>query len=138
MEVPRIDIHADWPNLGRIFELVDQGVLLYDDGTFNIPSQLHGISDEYLWVLLEGRLIRIFIIEWEDPETHQINQYTNKEDIEILRKFATDPNEIFAEKCRRMSNLVTKCIITRDSINKDAVKTFWKDYYNHNLGNGNN
>ena len=137
-KLPCIYIDSDHPNLGRMIEKFDKGILLPDDGTFNIPSQLHGLSDEYLWILLNGRMIHIFIVDWVDPETHQHNQYTNGEDIEILKRFAYDPNAEFAEKLGRLSCLVTQSVINIDSIDKERVKTFWNDYYNHNLGNGNN
>ena len=132
-KLPCIYIDSDYPHLTQIFDMVDQGSLLFDDGQFNIPSQLHGLSDEYLWILLNGRMIHIFIVDWTDPETHQHKQYTNGEDIEILKRFAHDPNAEFAEKLGRLSCLVLKSVITIDSIDKERVKTFWNDYYNHTL-----
>lgn len=136
-KLPCIYIDSDHPNLGRIIEKYEQGVLLPDDGTFNIPSQLHGLSDEYLWILLNGGMIHIFIVDWVDQETHQHSQYTNREDIEILKRFAHDPNAEFAEKHGRLSCLVTQSVINLDSIDKERVKTFWNDYYNHKLADGN-
>ena len=78
-------------------------------------------------------MIHIFIVDWVDQETHQHSQYTNGEDIEILKRFAHDPNAEFAEKLGRLSRLVTQSVINLDSIDKERVKTFWNDYYNHTL-----
>ena len=52
-KLPGIYIDTDHPYLSTIFDMIDNGVLLYDDGTFNIPSQLHGLSNENIGILLD-------------------------------------------------------------------------------------
>ena len=130
--LPSIYIDTDHPFLTVIFEMADKGVLLYDDGTFNIPSQLHGLSNENVGILLDGRLIRIFITEWFDLESKQLKMFTNKEDIEILRNYVNEGNT-FAEKVQRNCALITRCKIRYDSKDKEMMKIFWKNYFQHTL-----
>lgn len=130
--LPGIYIDTDHPFLTVIFEMVDKGVLLYDDGTFNIPSQLHGLSNENIGILLDGGLIRIFITEWLNPESKQLKMFTNKEDIEILRNYVNEGNT-FAEKVQRNCALITRCKIRYDSKDKEMMKIFWKNYFQHTL-----
>lgn len=130
--LPSIYIDTDYPFLSTIFDMIDNSALLYDDGTFNIPSQLHGLSNENIGILLDGGLIRIFITDWFNPESGQLKMFTNKEDIEILRNYVNE-GYTFAEKVRRNGALITRCKIRYDSKDKEMVKTFWKNYYQHTL-----
>lgn len=122
-----ISIHTDYPILGSVFDKIGNGYF-FDDGTYNIPSQLHGLSDEMIGILVFGRLIHILIVE--DPETHYL--YTNEEDIRILQNYVNSENN-FYDRVVKNNILVTRSIIEYNSENKDMMKTFWKDYYNHNL-----
>ena len=131
-KLPGIYIDTDYPYLSTIFDMIDNGVLLYDDGTFNIPSQLHGLSNENIGILLDGGLIRIFITEWLNPESKQLKMFTNKEDIEILRNHV-NKGDTFAEKVQRNCTLITRCKIRYDSKDKEMMKIFWKNYFQHTL-----
>lgn len=127
--LPGITIHSSRPNLRSIFDRVDRESLLFDDGTFNIPSQLHGLSFETVGVLLNSDMIRIFI-----TEDSVSNMYTNKEDIDILRSYVYEPNIPFAEACQRIcSEVQTLTIIDHYSPNKEMVKTFWNNFLNRKL-----
>ena len=130
--LPGIYINTDNPHLSTIFDMIDAGVLLYDDGTFNIPSQLHGLSNENIGILLNGGLIRIFITDWLDQESGKLKMFTNKEDIEILRNYVNEGNT-FAEKVQRNCALVSRCKIRYDSKDKKMMKIFWKNYFQHTL-----
>ena len=130
--LPGIYIDTDQPRLSTIFDMIDGRVLLYDDGTFNIPSQLHGLSNENIGILLNGGLIRIFITEWLDLESGQLKMFTNKEDIKILRNYVNE-GDTFAEKVQRNCALVTRCKIRYDSKDKEMMKIFWKNYFQHTL-----
>lgn len=131
-KLPGIYIDSTRPHLFQIFDMVDEGTLKFDTGEFNIPSQLHGLSLDTVGILLNGGLIRIFIVDWHDPKTGQHNQWTNKEDVDILREYVYATNN-YAEKCGRNYSLITKCIIRYDSIDKEMMKTFWNDYYTGKL-----
>ena len=130
--LPGIYIDTDHPHLSTIFDMIDSGVLLYDNGIFNIPSQLHRLSNENIGILLNGGLIRIFITDWLDPESGQLKMFTNKEDIEILRNYVNE-GDTFAEKVQRNCALITRCKIRYDSKDKEMMKIFWKNYFQHTL-----
>ena len=123
--LPGIYIDTDQPRLSTIFDMIDGRVLLYDDGTFNIPSQLHGLSNENIGILLNGGLIRIFITEWLDLESGQLKMFTNKEDIKILRNYVNE-GDTFAEKVQRNCALITRCKIRYDSKDKEMMKKIKK------------
>lgn len=127
--IPGVYIESTYPHLSVTLDLVKKGGLFYDDGTYNIPSVLGKYSYETLRTLLNGGLVRIYIVQ--DTKTHKL--YTNKEDIEILQKFVNDPDVPVKERFARSANIVQNAVITYSSKDKEMMKTFWNDFLNDNL-----
>ena len=57
---------------------------------------------------------------------------SNREDIEILRNYVNE-GDTFAEKVQRNCALITRCKIRYDSKDKEMMKIFWKNYFQHTL-----
>ena len=81
------------------------------------------------------------LLEVEADASQLVDEAQKKADVIISEARAQAESEFkssyaeFAEKLGRLSCLVLKSVITLDSIDKKRVKTFWDDYYNHNLNN---
>lgn len=69
-------------------------------------------------------LIRVYLIQGTNKS------YVNKEDIEKLDAFV---NVEFREKLNRRACIVQLVEISRNSTNKELMKTFYSDFINNNL-----
>lgn len=120
-----INIDSTYPNLGRILDLVDTGAYVFEGEGFSVPSALSNIeSDDTLELLLYAGLIRVYLIQGTNKS------YVNKEDIEKLDAFV---NVEFREKLNRRACIVQLVEISRNSTNKELMKTFYSDFINNNL-----
>lgn len=123
-----INISSTYPYLGRILDLVNAGAYVFEGEGFSVPSALSNIeSDDTLELLLYAGLIRVYLIQGTNKS------YVNKEDIEKLDAFVNNSNIEFREKLNRKSCIVQLVEISRNSTNKELMKTFYNDFINNNL-----
>ena len=123
-----IKIDSTYPHLSRILDLVNAGAYVFEGEGFSVPSALSNIeSDDTLELLLYAGLIRVYLIQGTNKS------YVNKEDIEKLDAFVNNPNMKFREKLSRKACIVQLVEISRDSTNKELMKTFYSDFINNKL-----